>query len=95
MEIKLFKNYCGLTTLVQECVKEALEDIETDVVYIKGIDNPKTGHIVDVFVDSCNFLGLEPIVNTAVPIQYITPDRICGISIWYYAETKSMILTIS
>lgn len=95
MEIKLFKTYCGLTTLVQECVKEALEDTETDVVYIKGIDNFKTGHIIDVFVDSCNFLGLEPIINTTIPIQHITPDRICGISICHHTETRSMILTIS
>ena len=94
MEIKSFKTYCGLTTIVQECVANAIADTE-DAVYIKGIDNLKTGHIIDVFTDSCNFLGLEPIVHCNIPIQHITPDRICGISIWHYAETRSMILTIS
>lgn len=94
MEIKLFKTYCGLTTIVQESIGNAIFDTE-DVVYIKGIDNCKTGHIIDVFEDSCNFLGLEPIVHCDIPIQHITPDRICSISIWYYAEVKSMILTIS
>lgn len=94
MEIKLFKTYCGLTTIVQESIANAIEDTE-DIVYIKGLDNCKTGHIIDVFTDICNFLGLEPIVETDIPIQDITPNKICGIVIWYNAEVKSMTLTIS
>lgn len=95
MEINKFTTYSTLTDLIQKCVESARED-SCECTYIKGIDSYMIDHIVDVFIDSCNFNQLCPIFQSTIPDSVIKPDRVCGLGFQCYTDigVNSMILTI-